>query len=67
MCSGIFKKVIMAISGNIDNSLKVIAWTEEEKQKAIEILALLKQRESKLNKITLRQDDCIITYYTKKE
>lgn len=57
----------MAISGNIDNSLKVIAWTEEEKRKAVERLALLKQREIKLNKVTVRQDDCIITYYTKKE
>lgn len=57
----------MAISGNIDNSLKVIAWTEEEKRKAVERLAILKQREIKLNKFTVRQDDCIITYYTKKE
>lgn len=57
----------MAISGNIDNSLKVIAWTEEEKRKAVERLAILKQRETKLEKLTVRQDDCIITYYTKKE
>lgn len=57
----------MSVTGNIENSLKVIAWTEEEKRKAVERLALLKQRENKLNKFTVRQDDCIITYYTKKE
>lgn len=57
----------MSVTGNIENSLKVIAWTEEEKRKAVDKLALLKQRENKLHKLTVRQDDCIITYYTKKE